>query len=106
MSFVNEISNQVSNLSTADLYVIAGALASAIIWAINNIKVLHKSQPAVLSFVVPFGGALIDGVFNSGSQFFVKGTLLYALSQLVYYTAKAVIALATKGSAQPAAGQF
>jgi hypothetical protein len=101
-----ELTNVLNQFSTADLYVIAGIAASGLLGLLKAVyaniknKELHEAVATGLSFAIPFSGALVDGVFNSGSQFLVKGTAIYVLSQLAYYTVKALLALLTKNQPQ------
>lgn len=97
MDILHEIVKNLSQLSTADLYVIGGVAVSGAIWALNNVKELKTYHNVILSFLLPGLLATLSWALSSGNILH-QGTDLYVASQGVYWVVKGIVAKATSTS--------
>lgn len=97
VTFVHDISK---SLSTADLVVLSGILATILQYLINSFKDFAKIVNFFLSLIMPFITVLLLGLVSTGSPL-AKYPVAFVVAQTLYHVTEWFKANAVQKAAEP-----
>lgn len=93
---IHYLTGVVNSLSSADLLIIAGLLATGLQGLAKKYRQLGDLENWLLSFALPFLTALLPYLHVPKIEWGVYGGLVYFVSQVVYFTVTQLKASAVK----------